>query len=103
MNEQEWLDSLKPGDRVIVCGRWANSLRTVERLTKTQIVLKGSKFRKSDGGLVGADSYNYAYLRSPTEQRVNDIMHQRACDKIGKVAWKVLPLETLNKVLEIVG
>ena len=102
MNEKEWLAGLQPGDQVVVCGRWDNKICTVERLTKTQIVLKnGSKFRKFGGSLVGKDSFNFSYLRSPSEQRVNDIMHHNACDKISKVKWKALDLETLNKVLEI--
>ena len=103
MNEQEWLDSLKPGDRVIISGRWQDGISTVDRLTKTQILLKnGSRYRKKDGGLVGADSYNSSQLYSPSEKRVNDIRHRKACEKIDKMAWKMLTLETLTKVLELV-
>jgi hypothetical protein len=105
MNEREWLDSLKPGDRVIISGRWQEALATVDRVTKTQILVKSGsmRFRKKDGGLVGADSYNNACIYSPTERRVHDIMHRKACEQIGKVQWKTLTLETLHKVLETVN
>jgi hypothetical protein len=103
MTEKEWLQQLKPGDRVIVEARWQNAIMTVDRLTKTQIILKNRlRFRKSDGGLVGGDSYNNSSIHSPSKQRVGDIMHSRACEEIGKVKWKMLSLETLDKVLELV-
>lgn len=59
-----WLETIKPGDEVAYdkgrgCYRNWWVILTVERTTKTQIIMRGGyKFRKSDGREVGSDSWN---------------------------------------------
>ena len=49
---KEWLKNLKVGNTVVVFGRNFKRICTVDRLTKTQVVVGGLKYRISDGGLV---------------------------------------------------
>ena len=75
-----WLETLKPGDEVAFDdgGRWYRDrwvILTVERTTKTQIVMRGGdKFRKSDGCEVGSDSWNKI---QPVTDNIRAKMHRR--------------------------
>ena len=99
----DWLKDVKPGDRVIVSHHWSNAIGTVDRLTNTQIILKGGgRYRKKDGWRVGdRSSYGSTHLVQPTEQRIRDIKHTNAAKKLENTKWKPYPLETLQRVLEI--
>jgi hypothetical protein len=61
MKIQTDLASIQPGDRVIVdFGGWRgdHQIRTVERLTATQIVcISGDRFRRDDGRRVGGGGW----------------------------------------------
>ena len=58
-SEREWLNSLKPGDKVAVVrgfdigeGAW---VRTVDRVTKTMIIVDGVKYRRLSGLEITSD------------------------------------------------
>lgn len=64
LNPIKSLESVKVGDRFAVVGRWHSKnsqINTVpcERVTKTQAVIGGRKYRKKDGGGVGGGNYYY--------------------------------------------
>ena len=62
-----FLASLKPGEKVGVSsasGRYGSlySIETVDRVTKTQIVVGYRKFRKADGYQIGREIYHPRHL-----------------------------------------
>lgn len=67
----EWIQSLKPGDEVAIVrgagmgrGAW---LHTVERLTKTLVVVDGHKFRKRDGLEPGSNAWGSRRISKPED------------------------------------
>lgn len=81
----EWVTDLKPGDRVLVgVGYGKFRVDYVERLTKTQIVLKNSvnKFRRKDGHRVGDTGWARAYLAEPTPDKVNAIRRENLRERL---------------------
>ena len=76
MNNDQWLQSLKAGDKVCIPHRYTSAYEvyTVERVTPTQIVLpKGRKYRKSDGYSIGMGSMYGHYLHEATPQLLQKI------------------------------
>lgn len=54
----ENFDSLKVGDKVIIYGRnKSKRISTIDKITKTQIVIGNLKFRKSNGIQVANDTW----------------------------------------------
>lgn len=109
--EQEWRDNLKHGDLVIYkpSGFYGTpSIRRVERVTKTQIVIKGihGKFRKSDGVIVG-DSYSFhgpSRINMPREHEVQKIRRDNmALCVMGAIKDKIndLSLDQLNQIQKV--
>jgi len=74
---KEWLKNLKVGNTVVVFGRNFKRICTVDRLTKTQVVVGGLKYRISDGGLVDENNWNYESLHEPTEKLINTIKNKQ--------------------------
>lgn len=74
MNEN-WLNTLKVGDKVIVSSSFVESIDVVERLTKTQILLKNTykKYRRNSGVEISGDKWNFTRLYEATEEAVNKI------------------------------
>ena len=79
MEDREWLENLKPGDPVFITQRFSEASRpdVVTGLTKTQILVgrvtkdgidRRDRFRKSDGRLIGATTWDVQWLRQPTEE-----------------------------------
>ena len=67
----EWIQALKPGDEVAIVrgsgmgrGAW---LHTVERLTKTLVVVDGHKFRKKDGFEPGSTAWGSRKIKRPED------------------------------------
>ena len=76
----EDLSSLKVGDKVIIYGRYGvKSIATIDRITKTQIVVDdGTKFRKSDGMQVGHNMWSsYSCIAIATKERVEKMERER--------------------------
>lgn len=48
-----WLSDLKPGDAVRVRTVYGVTLRVIDRVGKATITIGGTKFRRSDGFMVG--------------------------------------------------
>lgn len=106
MNDKEWLQKLQPGDTVVLSGQFGlpGTVETVERVTKTQIILKGSnsRYRRDDGFLKGGSVWNNGILRKPTPERVKKIHNHNRRRKIqayiNNFCWGDMPLESLEKV-----
>ena len=72
MDKQEWLNGLKAGDEVaIMRGGYGMRIDTVDRLTKTLIVLGcGLRFRRVDGEEVGDDIFKWRMYPCTDEHRL---------------------------------
>ena len=101
MDNKEWLSNLKTGDPVYIDG--SNNLggykriEKVSRVTKTQIVIGGLKFRKDDGTKVG-DRWFTTRIEFPTPERHNEVRKQALIWRLKKVPWENHSLVLLEKV-----
>lgn len=100
MNESEWLNALKPGDKVAIPGRWngTNKVGTVERMTATQIVLiGGDRYRRDSGRQVGGtDSWNVRWIRPVTQDFLDVLEKEALCNWVRSIRPHDLPVETLR-------
>jgi len=105
METKEWLESLKPGDEVAFSDRYSSySIIAIERITKTQILLNnGYKFRKDSGYMVGGNIWNHATMEPVTEKIKNAIKRRNLKIKIGKIEFKSLSNEKIERILAIVN
>lgn len=104
MRSNEWLGSLKPGDEVIVSSRHYEDIRLVERITPTgRIVVNvgGMSTREfnADGWQRGGDSYGRSHIVEPTQERRDKIEQRTLVERLGRVKWGELPLETLRTII----
>jgi hypothetical protein len=104
MNDSTWLESLKPGDEVVCVSLfgYAMSILPVERVTATQIVVGGDRYRRKDGEKTGADQWNRAYLRQPDDATRQRIRKSDLSNRLQRKAWGALPLETMEAVAALV-
>ncbi len=106
------LESVQVGDTLILTRRHRadSEVVTVSRLTKTQIIvgIGDSRFRKSDGGTVGASLYG-PHLAIPEEGDIKEISDARLRRQlIGRVSnaceisrLRALPLEKLQQLSDL--
>ena len=60
---------LKVGDKVIIYSAYGNrDVSVVERITKTLVVVKGNKYRKSDGFRYGTVLYTSDRIEAPKDE-----------------------------------
>lgn len=109
-----WLESLKPGDKVIVkkndrCYQ-QDSIETIKSIGKKFISLQDwegeTRFRTEDGSSVHGgmlDSYQLYPLTKEASERI-DIQRQRleCLRKIEKINFNKLPIEKLKQIIEVV-
>lgn len=99
----DWLNKLKVGDTVIVSAGWqGDRLGKVERVTATQIVVGGSRYRKVNGNIVGAQGYSREGLYEATPHRVATVRKAYLARKFSGAKWHDLSLEDLEKVEALV-
>lgn len=76
------MEHIKPGDRVHVRNSSTESIATVERTTKTQIILRnGTRYRRRDGGEMSRDAWVRSYIGDLTEETVLRITYRNAVTK----------------------
>lgn len=105
-----WRKDLKVGDKVImVIPRvYRRRIYTVERLTKTQIILKNTKtkFKIADAEAVGGVGIYSSYLIQATDAVIAEIKEldtrRKLYDRVELVSWKTLSTEKLTEVLDLV-
>ena len=109
MTETKWLNGRKPGDNVIVnFGERTERLRTVARVTATQIILagEGCRWRKKTNLPVGhRDAWDFPHLYEPTPERLTEMEHRRLLQRLSNVpraVWLTLDLATLKHIDDLV-
>lgn len=107
-DEDDWLYHLKAGDKVILSSISIGSkdtVATVERTTKTQIVLKGvyTKFRRDGGWQLGGSC---RFLRVYTEEKGNAIkkedLRKSLIHKCEELGTRNLSIDQLQRILTII-
>lgn len=104
-------DSLKPGDTVVVVSGYGRKERLgkVERLTKTQIVVKNCayKFKRRNGYAVGTFTFDRWHIYIPTDEEAKtlrkSIEHKKKLDMLKEQVEKLKPEDvdiiTLDELL----
>ena len=67
------LEDLKAGDEVLVIGRSYRRIAKINKVTKTQIVVDNTRFRRISGWQCGSDSWNRKSISIPTEKEISDV------------------------------
>lgn len=114
-DESEWLQNLKAGDEVVLFAGGYRSHRriaTLDRTTKTQIIVGSQKYSRSHGLLIGGGSWNTHSLRKPTDEiRANILEEMRREDAISIISrakldnyntLRDMPLDNLEALAEAV-
>lgn len=95
------------GDVVFVTGRFHNRLDVVERVTKTQVILKNStiKYRMDTGYKVGADGWNCSSIRKATPEAVEeykeDLRIKKIINTLSNTNWNKVSNDKLDKISRI--
>lgn len=71
---------VQPGDRVVYTDSSSvRYIRTVERVTKTQVTISGGvRFRRRDGGAIGGTQWSHSYIQPATDELVTDVTNEQA-------------------------
>jgi hypothetical protein len=112
MIDKEWLESLKEGDAVYVPGNYGavGTIEKVKRLTATQVIVETkafsgeayeTRYRKSDGFLVGGDGYARGHITEVTDDHRELIARMAMRNFIHRVAWKDVPTGKLKRIVAI--
>jgi len=103
-----WLQGLGPGDKVVeFCAGWGavDIMRTVERVTKTQIILRsGSRWSRKTGRKIGSGGFcgPIPEIKEATPARTAAIARRRKCERLSAVEWSKLNDAQLDVVLGVV-
>jgi len=109
MNNKTFLDKLEVGSPVIMCGKYNDYVLTVERITKTQIIVSSGKgkFNRMTGRSIGTDSWNSTYIHEATEKAVAKIyeVNKRIAQRnvLKKVDWDNVPIEKMKEIIDILN
>lgn len=108
MTKLNFIKKLEPGDQVIVKGTHGTGIDHVERITKTQIILKtGSRFRKNDGTQLGSSVWNFSSLNEANDEAVKKILseneHRKLVYKLSKHSWEDMTLDELRRIYAILN
>lgn len=105
---------IKAGDEVVVLLSGYTSsryvLRTVDRTTKTQVVVGNTKFHKSNGKEVTSNEWDWDEIHHPTGElmkRVEDYQLQlrkrHLIVNLGNTDWDEFTLDQLIAINEFIG
>lgn len=108
MLDRAWLESLKPGDAVIVSGRHGDSIRRVARITATMVVLdNGVRFSRKHGGETGGSTWYTNTLEQPTPEKVQaikeSVRRKGLIATLRSVDWTNMDTGRLAEVVKAAG
>lgn len=77
------MQDLKAGDTVIYDGGYYHSdtVETVERTTNTQIIVRGNRYRKTDGRMVGDSGFDVRSIHIPRDGEIEKIRQNETIQK----------------------
>lgn len=98
------LEELEVGDKVIASSYHVKRIATIERVTKTQLVVGKSRFNRKSGYLCGDHSWDSTSLKVATQQDVVEITRQRNVEHLCNLkpeTLKHLSDDEINCILDI--
>ena len=70
------LKDLVVGDEVLVTGTFNRRIAKVDKVTKTQIVIDNTRFRRDSGWQCDSDRWNVRRISVPTEKEISDVKEE---------------------------
>lgn len=104
MND-EWLADLKVGDPCAIrsgYGYAGYQLAKVEKMTKTQIVVGSSRYRRDNGRKVGHTGWESIYLQPITDTVMERVDRDKLNGILQSSGVQNLSIEKVRKILAIV-
>lgn len=102
---RQFLESLKVGDEVLICrGGYHKIEGKVERMTGTQILCAGIRFRRADGMQMGRSGFARARIGPISEEDRLQLRRDRLIVKFSSMdmaEWAKLSVEQLEEVGKI--
>lgn len=100
------LKDLVAGDDVLVEGSFRRRIAKIDKVTKTQIVVNGVRFRRDSGWQCGSDRWDTKSISVPTEKEISDIKEENFRKKliyaISSFDFKRLSTDELKQLYNIV-
>lgn len=100
------LKDLQVGDDVIVAGMSCRRIAEIDKVTKTQIVVGNTRFRRDSGWQCGGDRWNVRRISVPTEKEISEIKEETLRNKlifaISSSNFKYLPIAKLKQIYSII-
>lgn len=100
------LKDLQIGDIVLIRSTFNKRLAKVSKITKTQIVANGFRYRKDSGWQCGSDRLNAGILSIPTEDELESLKKDGLYNKIVYIISKFnlenLSLDKLEQIYNII-
>lgn len=100
------LKDLVVGDDVLVRGMHHRRIAKVDKVTKTQIIVDNTRFRRISGWQYGGDSWNRKSISVPTEKEISDIKEENLRNTlvyaISSFDFERLSTDELKQVYNIV-
>ena len=100
------LKDLVAGDEVLVTGTLHRRIAKVDKVTKTQIVIDNTRFRRDSGWQFGSDRWNVRRISVPTEKEISDVKEENLrkilINTISSFDFKRLSTDELKQVYNIV-
>ena len=98
---EEWLKSLKPGDKVYFTRGSTNGIRRVERITPTGRVVLVGHSGQFINGTHKLDAWNFEHITELTDERKSGFHNRIKTRKIKEYDWKEASANTVNAVYGI--
>ncbi len=102
----DFLQNLEPGDKVVqVSSGWGtdDTIQTVSRLTKTQVVLDNQRrYRKANGREVGSSGSPISYIVEFDEEKAKCIRQKSLAKKLQRFDWHRLDLHILESIAQTI-
>lgn len=100
------LKDLVAGDEVLVTGIYHRRIAKVDRVTKTQIIVDNTRFRRDSGWQYGGDSWSRKSIFVPTEKEISEVkeenLRKNLIYTINSFDFKRLSTDELKQVYNIV-
>ena len=99
------LKDLVVGDYVLVKGMSCRCIAKIDKVTKTQIVVNNTRFRRDSGWQCGSDSWYRKSISVPTEKEISDVkeenLRKALIYSISSFDFKRLSTDELKQVYNI--
>lgn len=108
MVSKEWLDSLKPGDEVVVMGSGDPYITTVQKVGKLHITCStgngytGSKYRVKDGRRMDGGKWFRPHIEPLTEEMRSIIQTRTQRSVLKYLDWNDVAPEVVARVYALV-